>query len=90
MGEAADVSVPRPWRATAFVVDPLAPHGRRREVAARAYALTRAGLDRFVARHEAAGHAVDVVEVLDHLDEIPATLPNGNPATPDTDPKDRP
>lgn len=60
----------RPFRATAFVPDPTAPNGRRREVAGRAAACSRAGLDAFVARHEAAGHEVDLVEILDLLDEI--------------------
>lgn len=61
----------RPFRATAFVPDPTAPNGRKREVAGRVAAASRSGLDRFVNAHRAAGHEVDVVEILDLLDEIP-------------------
>lgn len=54
----------RPFRATAFVPDPTAPNGRKREVAGRVAAASREGLDRFVNAHRAAGHEVDVVEIL--------------------------
>lgn len=68
----------RPWRATAFVPDPTGQGlaGRKREVAGRAAAKTRDGLARFITRHEAQGHAIDVVEVrpldfTDHDQEAP-------------------
>lgn len=68
------MSVPRPFRAIAYVPDPTGQvTGRTRAVAGRAAAKTRAGLDRFVKRHTEAGHAIDVTEVLDMLDEIPDT-----------------
>jgi len=66
------VSVPRPFRAVAY-----APHvdgGRQREVVGRAAAKSAAGLQRFLDAHAEAGHAVDTLEVLDLLDEIPADL----------------
>ena len=62
-------SRPRPWRAVAFIPDPTAPNGRRREVAARAAATTEEGLARFRLEHRLAGHAVDVVRVSD-LEEL--------------------
>lgn len=49
----------RPWRAIAYVVDPLAPQGRKRAVAGRAAAATPGGLRDWCARQLAAGHAVD-------------------------------
>lgn len=53
----------RPWRAIAYVVDPWAPHGRRRQVAGRASAATADGLTRFLNAHRRQGHAVDVLRV---------------------------
>jgi hypothetical protein len=54
---------PRPWRAIAYVVDPVAPNGRRREVAGRVSAATQDGLTRWVNAHRLAGDAVDVYRV---------------------------
>lgn len=56
----------RPWRATAFIPDPTGQTlaGRRRVVAGRTAAKTKAGLTRFTEEHEGLGHVVDVVEVL--------------------------
>lgn len=53
----------RPWRAIAYVVDPIAPEGRRRAVAGRTAATTQDGLTRFVNSHRLAGDAVDVFRV---------------------------
>lgn len=50
----------RMWRAVAYIPDPTAPNGRRREVAGRTAAVTLDGLSRFIREHEARGHAVDV------------------------------
>lgn len=60
---------PRPWRAVAYVPDPTAPNGRRREIAGRASALTEDGLTRFRSSHRRAGHAVDVFR-LTGLEEL--------------------
>lgn len=54
----------RPWRAIAYAPDWTAPRGRRRVVVGRVAAGSRAGLDRFVNEHRAAGHAVDVIELI--------------------------
>lgn len=54
---------PRAWRAVAYVPDPTAPQGRRRELAGRTAATTPDGLARFKLAHEAQGHAVDVFKV---------------------------
>lgn len=59
----------RLWRATAYVVDPTAPNGRRREVAGRTSATTQDGLARFVNAHRRQGHAVDVIRVVE-LEEL--------------------
>ena len=59
----------RPWRAIAYVVDPVAPNGRRREVAGRVAASTQDGLARFVTAHRLAGDAVDVFRV-SSIDEV--------------------
>lgn len=53
----------RPWRAIAYVPDPVAPNGRRREVAGRAAAATPTGLGAWVARQRAAGNVVDKYRV---------------------------
>lgn len=60
---------PRPWRAVAFVPDPSAPNGRRREIAGKTSATTEDGLIRFVRRHRAAGHKLDVFRV-QGIDEL--------------------
>jgi hypothetical protein len=57
------VSRRRPFRAIAYAVDWTAPRGRRRVVVGRVAACERAGLDRFLEAHAAAGHAVDVIEI---------------------------
>jgi hypothetical protein len=67
------VSVPRPYRATAYRPDPTAPKGRRRAVTGHAAAKTNAGLIRFLDAHAAVGDVVDVVIVDDMLDLIPPT-----------------
>ena len=54
---------PRLWRAIAFVPDPVAPNGRRREVAGRVSACTQDGLTRWVNEQRAKGNAVDVYRV---------------------------
>ena len=53
----------RPWRAIAYRPDALAPNGRKREVTGRTSAASRAGLDRFIDRHEGDGDVVDVWRV---------------------------
>ncbi len=52
---------PRRWRAVASY---RLASGLRPVVVGRCYRSTRAGLDRFVAKHKAAGCAVEVWEVL--------------------------
>lgn len=65
------MTVARPFRAIAYVPDPTGQvTGRSRAVAGRTAAKTRPGLDRFVDEHLAKGHAVDLTEVLDLLDEL--------------------
>lgn len=58
---------PRPFRAIAYTPDWTSPNGRRRVVAGRTAAVTRAGLDRWIRAHEAKGNVVDVI-VVDALD----------------------
>lgn len=59
----------RLWRAVAFVPDPTAPNGRRRELAGQTSATTQDGLTRFVNAHRRRGHAVDVFR-LTELEEL--------------------
>jgi hypothetical protein len=66
----------RPWRAVASYR--LAP-GLRPVVTGRCYRATRAGLDRFIAEHEAAGCTVAVWEV----QEIPGVTAVTRPADSD-------
>lgn len=67
------MTVPRPFRAIAYVPDPTGQGtgGRSREVAGRVAAKSPAGLKRFLDEHGGKGHAIDTYEVLDLLDEIP-------------------
>lgn len=66
------MSVPRPFRAIAYVPDPTGQEtGRSRRVAGRVAAKSRAGLQRFLDEQASLGHPCDVHEVLDMLDEIP-------------------
>ena len=51
----------RPWRAVAHSVDPWT---ERRVLEGRTSAVAHEGLDRFIERHEAAGHTLTVWEVL--------------------------
>lgn len=55
---------PRPFRAIAYRPDWSAPRGRRRVVVGRVAACTREGLDRWIARQQAEGNDVDVLEIL--------------------------
>lgn len=53
----------RPWRAIAYVPDPVGTTGRKRAVAGRAAAATPAGLRAWTARQRAAGNVVDKYRV---------------------------
>jgi hypothetical protein len=71
----------RRWRAVASYR--LAP-GLRPVVVARCYRATRAGLDRFVAEHEAAGCSVAVWEVrpIPEVEQLAATPPSPSVPSP--------
>jgi hypothetical protein len=73
------VSRARRWRAVASYR--LAP-GLRPVVVARCYRATRAGLDRFVDEHTAAGCSVDVWEVLPIPEVEEAAATAGSPSVP--------
>lgn len=65
------MSVPRPFRAIAYVPDPTGQQtGRSRAVAGRVAAKTRPGLKRFLDEQTGKGNECDVFEILDLLDEL--------------------
>lgn len=66
------MSVPRPFRAVAYVPDPTGQEtGRSRKVAGHTSAKRRAGLDRFVNDYLGRGNVVELEEVRTLLEEIP-------------------